>query len=73
VTVFGKQGESSAEYLKKGRSCLVEGILDQEKWVNKENEKRSRIKIIANRVVFLSSPSKETEQPVPAENEPAQE
>lgn len=72
ITVFNKQAESSAEYLAKGRACLIEGSLKQDKWTSKEGEKRSRLKVIANRVIFLSAPPKNVTQPEPAEDEPAQ-
>ncbi len=57
-TVWGKQAETVAEYMIKGRLCLVEGRLIQERWETKEKEKRSRLKLNANHVVFLGSGEK---------------
>lgn len=72
ITIWAKQAELVAEFLKKGRQCLVEGRLKQEKWVNKEGKKRSRLKVNGVRVLFLGSPQKKEEpQPEPAD-EPAQ-
>jgi len=53
VTVWGKQGESCARYLTKGRAVLVEGRLDYRTWTNEYNEKRSRHEIIAEHITFL--------------------
>lgn len=72
VTVWGKQAELVAQYLKKGRQCLIDGPIRQEKWTNKEGHKRSRLKIVGMRVLFLGSPQKKEEpQPEPVD-EPAQ-
>lgn len=54
VTVWGKQGENCASYLKKGRPVLVEGRLNQETWEAKDGGgKRSKIVIVADSVKFL--------------------
>lgn len=53
VTVFGKQGENCAQYLAKGRKVGIEGRLDYQSW-EKDGQKRSTIKIIADSVTFLS-------------------
>lgn len=66
VTVWGKQAESVAEYLKKGRQCLVEGAIRQDRWEDKEGNKRSKLKLVAINVRFLGSPPK-TEQKQPDE------
>lgn len=52
VTVFGKQGESCAKYLAKGRSCYVEGRLRTSSY-EKNGEKRYSTEIIADTVQFL--------------------
>ncbi len=53
VVVWGKQAESAGEYLKKGRSVLVEGHLQQRSWETPEGQKRSKIEGVAERVQFL--------------------
>lgn len=53
VVVFGKQGESCAEYLSKGRAVLVEGRLRQRRWESEEGQRRSKIEIVAQQVQFL--------------------
>lgn len=56
VVSFGKTAENCAEYIGKGSKVLVQGKLKQETW-EKDGQKRSRIKIIANSVQFLSKKS----------------
>jgi len=54
VTVWGKQAESCAEYLSKGRAVFVEGRLHMDQWDDKKTgEKRSRLQITAENVQFL--------------------
>lgn len=51
IVVFGKQGESCAQYLRKGNTALVEGRLKTRSWEN-EGVKHYRTEIIADRVIF---------------------
>ena len=74
VTVWDKQAETVGEWLSKGKSCLVEGRLKQERWTTKENENRSRLVVVANAVRFLGgkSDNKPVEDKPPADDQPAQ-
>lgn len=74
VTVWDKQAETVGEWLSKGKSCLVEGRLKQERWTTKENENRSRLVVIANAVRFLGGKrdDKPIEETPPADDQPAQ-
>lgn len=56
VTVWGRQAETSAEYLKKGREAFVEGRLTLDRWETPDGQKRSRLKVTAERVQFLGGP-----------------
>lgn len=51
-TVFGKQAETVEQYLDKGRSVLVEGRLQEQRW-EREGVKHSKMVVIANNVRFL--------------------
>ena len=54
VTVWDRQAETCAEYLKKGRPVLVEGYLKMDQWDDKSTgEKRSKLKVQADRVQFV--------------------
>jgi single-strand DNA-binding protein len=52
VTVFGRQAESCANYLKKGRAVAIDGRLEWSSWEN-DGQKRESIDIIADSVQFL--------------------
>jgi single-strand DNA-binding protein len=54
VVVFGKQAESCANYLSKGRTALVDGRLVHRRWETPEGVKKSKIEIVAARTQFLS-------------------
>ncbi len=54
VTVWNRQAENCCEYLKKGSQIHIEGYLKMESWEDKiSGEKRSKIKVEADRVQFL--------------------
>jgi single-strand DNA-binding protein len=53
VVVFGRQGETAAQYLKKGSSVLVEGRMQTRSWDDKgSGEKKYRTEVIADRIQF---------------------
>lgn len=58
ITVFGKQAQLCTEYLKKGDLVCIEGRFDSQV-CEKDGEKRTKQIIIAEKVVFLSSKTKE--------------
>ncbi|MBI5815845.1 MAG: single-stranded DNA-binding protein [Nitrospinae bacterium] len=55
ITVWGAQGENCSKYLSKGRQACIEGRLQQSTWETEEGQKRSKIEVVAERVVFLGS------------------
>ncbi|MDF7801586.1 single-stranded DNA-binding protein [Pontiellaceae bacterium B1224] len=61
VVVWGRQAETSAEYLHKGSPVFVEGRLQLDQWENQQGEKRSKLRVRADRVQFLGTPGKGTE------------
>lgn len=52
VVVFGRQAETSAQYLKKGASVLVEGRMQTRSWDAQDGQKKYRTEIVADRVQF---------------------
>ncbi|MDP8255765.1 MAG: single-stranded DNA-binding protein [Candidatus Alcyoniella australis] len=56
IVAWGRTGETSAEYLSKGRPILVEGRLQQSRWQNPDGQNRSKVEIVADRVHFLGGP-----------------
>ena len=54
VTLWGRTAEIASEYLGKGKSVLIHGRLKQERW-EKDGAKHSKLKVICERLVLLSS------------------
>lgn len=52
IVVFGRQADTVAQYLKKGRSAFVEGRMQTRSWEGKDGEKKYRTEIVADRVQF---------------------
>jgi single-strand DNA-binding protein len=79
VVVWGRQAETSAEYLHNGSPVFVEGRLQLDQLENEQGEKRSKLCVRGDRVQFLGAPAKSTEyaagpgesapQPPPVEND----
>lgn len=61
VVVWGRQAETAAEYLHKGSPVFVEGRLQFDQWEGSQGEKRSKLRVRADRVQFLGGPGKSTE------------
>ena len=56
IDVFGRQAEQCSRYLRKGALAFVEGRLRLDQWEDRAtNQKRSRLKVTAERVQFLDS------------------
>ncbi|MBL9202130.1 MAG: single-stranded DNA-binding protein [Opitutaceae bacterium] len=54
VEAWGKQGETIAKYVTKGRPLYVEGRLRLDQWEDKNTkEKRSRMKVVLENFQFL--------------------
>src|SRR5574341_1197480 len=55
VEVWVRQAEQCGEFLSKGRQVYVEGRLKTDAWDDKQTgQKRSRVKVVADTVRFLS-------------------
>lgn len=63
ITVWGKQGETCAQYLSKGRSAFVEGRLQSRSWETEDGQKRSAIDVVADRVQFLGGRGQRSDGP----------
>jgi single-strand DNA-binding protein len=50
--LFGRQAETTSQYLKKGSSLLVEGRLQTRSWDGTDGQKRYRTEIVADRIQF---------------------
>src|SRR3982750_1927336 len=54
VVAWGPLGERVAQYLSKGRPCLVNGRLQSRSW-EQDGQKRSKVEVLANDVTFVDS------------------
>lgn len=53
ISVFGKQAENCAAYLRKGSLVYVQGSLQTRKWQDQEGKERYTTEVKAQRVQFL--------------------
>jgi single-strand DNA-binding protein len=55
ITVWSKQAENASEYLDKGSKVFIEGRLDQQTWETDSGDRRSKVSVTANNLIFLDS------------------
>jgi single-strand DNA-binding protein len=53
IVAWGRQAETCKEYLTKGSPILVEGRLQLDQWEDKDGNKKSRLRVRAERIQFL--------------------
>lgn len=61
VEAWGKQADSCATYLKKGRKVAVSGYLEHQTWRDKTGN-RQRVLIVARDIQFLDAPAEREER-----------
>ena len=54
IVCWGPLAERVAQYLSKGRRCLVQGRMQSRSW-EQDGQKRSKVEVLANDVTFLDS------------------
>ncbi|MDY0166226.1 MAG: single-stranded DNA-binding protein [Thermoguttaceae bacterium] len=57
VTLWSRLAEIASEYLSKGSSVLIEGRLKYDTWESREGEKRSKLRVVGERMQMLGSRS----------------
>lgn len=57
IIVWMRQAETCCQYLHKGSTILVNGELEQQRWTDKQGQKKSKVKVRADRVQFLDPKS----------------
>jgi len=67
IVLWGRQGESLNQYLKKGKSIGVEGELRQDRW-DQDGQKRSKVEIVANNIQLLGGSSSSEQGFNPSKN-----
>jgi single-strand DNA-binding protein len=53
VTLWGRTAEVACEYLNKGSNVLIEGRLRFETWEANDGQKRSKLKVVCDRMQML--------------------
>ena len=65
VTAWEKLAEVVSKYCKKGNKIAVTGHLVQQRWQDKDGNKRSQVCISAEAVDFLSAPKSDDQSQIP--------
>jgi single-strand DNA-binding protein len=69
VTVFGRQADTAARYLSKGRRIGVDGRLSWREWQAQDGTRRQSVEVVAGDLFFLDSRREEEgaveERPAP--------
>ena len=60
LVVWDRQAQTCGEYLRKGSAVLVEGRLQFDQWETPQGDKRSKLRVNASRVHFISQPGERT-------------
>lgn len=55
VTLWGRTAEVAGEYLTKGSPLLIEGRLRLDTWESQDGQKRSRLRVVGERMQMLGS------------------
>ena len=53
IVTWAKTAENCANYLSKGRPLFIEGRLHYDSWETEDGQKRSKLRVVADRVQFL--------------------
>jgi len=53
ITLWGRQAEVAGQFLSKGSPCLIEGRLKLDTWETDEGQKRSKLKVVGERMQML--------------------
>ncbi len=60
VSIYGAQGESVSNHIRKGARVGIDGRLAWREWENSEQQRRQAVSIVADTVQFLDSPGGRT-------------
>ncbi len=57
ITLWGRTAEVATEYCSKGSPILIEGRLKLDQWQDKEGQKRSKLRVVGERMQLLGGKS----------------
>ncbi len=60
ITLWGRQAETAAQYLTKGRPIYIEGRLRVEEWTDKDGRQRHTLEVNATDMQFVGGRGDET-------------
>ncbi len=63
ITLWGRQAETAAQYLTKGRPVYIEGRLRVEEWTDKDGRQRHTLEVNATDMQFIGGKGEETNSP----------
>jgi single-strand DNA-binding protein len=75
IVLWGKQGETLNQYLKKGKMVAIDGELRQDRW-QQDGQNRSKVEIVASFIQLLGGNQGNQDRqssPQPGESAPAQD
>ena len=55
ITLWARQAEIASEYLHKGDPVFIEGRLQFDQWTDREGQKRSKLRVVGERMQFLTT------------------
>ena len=70
IIAWDRTAEACHKYLGKGSAVLVEGRLETDNWETPQGEKRSRLRVRADRVQFLGRPHTGSKTPTNTDSSP---
>ena len=73
VTAWRGTAEMVCKYFSKGRLCIVEGCFEQQRFTDKNGNKRSKIVVVARSVHFAGDSKKSGSSGNSSESKPAEE
>ena len=70
VEAWGRLGEISQQYLRKGRLAFIEGRMQTDRWQDDKGEPHSRAKVVATQMQILDHKIEEPEAVMVTEEDP---
>lgn len=68
VIVFGRQAETTYQYLRKGRGVAIDGRLRSRSWETQDGQRRYTVEVVAQNVQFLPRTGEPVEEVPPGED-----
>jgi len=62
IVVWGNSAENCGKYLSQGSQVFIEGRLQLDQWESKDGDKRSKLRVRADNVQFMSAPKGERQE-----------